>query len=190
MFNRSERLFLRPAWPEDWHEIYSLINDREIVQNLATAPWPYSPEDAREFVSRSSQRQSFRPNFIVTLPQAAGGMIGSAGLIDGERGEVELGYWIARDHWGKGFATEAVRAVLQVASALGHRKVIASHFSDNPASGRVLRKAGFRPTGERKARYSRARGGDVPSCRYEILLGGPGDCEPFEDGDYYRPMAA
>ena len=69
-------------------------------------------------------------------------MIGSVGL--GRHGDdIELGYWIARSHWGQGYATEAARAVLGLAEALGHRRIFAGHFADNPASGRVLAKAGF-----------------------------------------------
>ena len=55
-----------------------------------------------------------------------------------------MGYWIARDHWGRGYASEAGRAALEVVRALGHRRVQAGHYVDNPASGRVLRKLGFR----------------------------------------------
>lgn len=181
MFIRSERLFLRPGWPEDWHELIALINDREVVANLATAPWPYTADHAREFARRPQQRML--PHFFITLPGADGPrLIGSAGLgRDGD--EVELGYWIARDHWDNGYATEAARAVLGLARALGHRRVVASHFADNPASGKVLRKAGFQPTGETRMRYSAARAEAAPADRFAISLDCLGD---GEDGDAMR----
>ena len=47
MFIRSERLFLRPGWPEDWQELLSRIADESVVRNLAKAPWPYTADDAR-----------------------------------------------------------------------------------------------------------------------------------------------
>jgi len=177
MFIRSERLFLRPGWPEDWHELIGLMADREVAGNLASAPWPYTSEHAREFAERPQQRML--PHFFITLPGADGPkLIGSVGLgRDGD--EVELGYWIARAHWGNGYATEAARAVLGLARALGHRRVIASHFADNPASGRVLRKAGFAPTGKTRMRHSAARGGEAPANGYAITL----DCLGGGDDD-------
>ncbi|WP_370073167.1 GNAT family N-acetyltransferase [Novosphingobium sp. THN1] len=51
MFIRSERLFLRPAWPEDWAELHALIDDEAVVRNLSRAPWPYGPDDAKRFVA-------------------------------------------------------------------------------------------------------------------------------------------
>lgn len=174
MFIRSERLFLRPAWPEDWAELLPAIDDEGLVRNLASAPWPYTAEDARGFVMRPQERML--PHFLVTLPTAEGAkLIGSAGLSrDGE--EVELGYWIARAHWGQGYATEAARAVLRLAQALGHRRVVAGHFIDNPASGRVLRKAGFRSTGEKRVRYSAGRRGVALGQAYALEFAVPGDC--------------
>jgi len=172
MFIRSERLFLRPGWPEDWEELLTLINDETVVRNLATAPWPYTADDAREFAQRAQERM--RPHFLVTLPTADGPrLIGSAGL--GTQGDdVELGYWIARNHWGQGYATEAVRAVLRLAAALGHRRIVAQHFTDNPASARVLLKTGFRPTGGKSMRYSAGRGGEALALDYvrELSVGG------------------
>ena len=174
MFIRSERLFLRPGWPEDWEELLTVINDEAVVRNLARAPWPYTMADAMEFAARPQER--LLPHFFVTLPSASGAkLIGSIGL--GRLGEdVELGYWIGRDWWGQGFASEAVRAVLPLARALGHKRVVAGHFADNPASGRVLAKAGFRPTGQRTLRYSEGRGEAGVSVGYEIELGDAGDC--------------
>lgn len=168
MFHRSERLFLRPAWPEDWEAIYRGIADQSITCNLASAPWPYGEEDARSF-ARIEQNMRL-PHFLVTLPGT--GAIGSVGL--GEHGgQPEIGYWIARDHWGRGFATEAGRALLDIAQTLGHRRITAGHFADNPASGKVLRKLGFRPTGQIRLRASRARGCEVASVEFELELGDP-----------------
>ena len=86
---------------------------------------------------------------------------------------MELGYWIARRHWGRGFATEAGRAVLAMARTLGHARIAASHFLDNPASGRVLAKLGFRATGRTIRRWSCARGQAVAGTEYAIDLAVP-----------------
>lgn len=185
MFIRSERLFLRPAWPEDWAELHAAIDDEGVVRNLARAPWPYRADDARWFVNR--QQDPRHPDFLVTLPGADGTrIIGCAGIAPGEQGAVELGYWIARDQWGRGYATEAARAVLTVARALGHGRIEASHFLDNPASGRVLRKLGFVPTGEHRPRRSEGRGSVVTSVVYQIHLGEAGNGDG--GGDDREPM--
>lgn len=178
MFIRSERLFLRPGWPEDWQELLSRIDDEGVVKNLARAPWPYTADDARSFASQPQDPRL--PHFFVTLPTSAAPaeLIGCVGLGEVE-GEVELGYWFARPHWGKGYATEAARAVLRLAKVLGHREIVAGHFIDNPASGKVLRKVGFVPTGRIRHRYSLARGYDAQSVEHRIALGRPSDC----DGD-------
>lgn len=153
MFHRSERLFLRPAFPEDWEGILAGIGgDENIARNLARAPWPYGEADARRFADLPQDLRL--PHFLVTLPGK--GVIGSAGLSEND-GQPEVGYWIARDYWGQGYATEAARAVLRIARTLGHTRLTAAHFVDNPASGRVLRKLGFVPTGRIAPRYSCAR---------------------------------
>lgn len=177
MFFRSERLFLRPGWPEDWEDVLARIADEGLVRNLASAPWPYTAEDAKAFAQRPQDPRL--PHFLVTLPSTDGAkLIGSVGigrdLFGQDAGggqDIELGYWIAREHWGQGYATEAVRAVLCLARALGHRRLVADHFVDNPASGRVLRKAGFRSTGQKRLRHSRGRGGEAPTLGYEVELG-------------------
>ncbi len=181
MFIRSERLFLRPGWPEDWAELLTAINDEAVVRNLATAPWPYTMDDAMAFVRRPQEK--LLPHFFVTLPSGEGTkLIGSAGLTR-HGDDIELGYWIARSHWGQGYATEAARAVLRLAEALGHRRIVAGHFADNPASGRVLAKAGFLRAGEPTYRFSRARGGKATSIPYAAQLGVSCDCD---DDGYMR----
>jgi RimJ/RimL family protein N-acetyltransferase len=175
MFFRSERLFLRPAWPEDQAAIYAGIADEGIVRNLAQAPWPYTTDAAREFAEREQDQRY--PHFMVTLPADDGSqLIGCVGIHPFEN-EVELGYWIARDHWGRGYATEAARGALTLARVLGHRRIVAGHFIDNAASGRVLRKAGLCPTGVIAPRFSRARGKEVPSVLHAIDLDLARDCD-------------
>jgi hypothetical protein len=83
MFIRSERLFLRPGWPEDWAELHTLIDDEHVVRHLEKAPWPYRPEDARDFAAR--EQDEAHPHFFITLPGADGAqLIGCAGLIANE----------------------------------------------------------------------------------------------------------
>ncbi len=161
MFHRSERLFLRPAFPEDSAAIFRAISDAAVVRNLARAPWPYGMADAQAFAARPQDMRL--PHFLVTLPGV--GVIGSAGMGEHE-GEPEIGYWIARDHWGQGYATEAAAAVLRIARTLGHTRLTAGHFSDNPASCRVLRKIGFVPTGRIARRFSLGRGTSAESVEY------------------------
>jgi RimJ/RimL family protein N-acetyltransferase len=165
VFHRSERLFLRPAFPEDAPAILAGIGEEAIVRNLARAPWPYTMADARAFAALPQDPRL--PHFLVTLP--GHGVIGSAGLGEHE-GEPELGYWIARAHWGRGYATEAAGAVLRIARTLGHTRLRAGHFTDNPGSGRVLRKLGFVPTGRAATRPCRARGGPAESVEYALDL--------------------
>ena len=180
MFHRTERLFLRPGFPEDWQAIHRAIASQDIVRMLARVPWPYTEEHAQQFAQLP--QDPWLPNFMVTLPGR--GVIGSAGLgIDDATGEVHLGYWLAREYWGRGYASEAARGLIDVARAIGHRRITASHFVDNPASGRVLRKAGFHPTGVVRPGYSLARGGFDPVACYEACLAEDCDGDGGNDGD-------
>jgi RimJ/RimL family protein N-acetyltransferase len=169
MFMRTDRLFLRPTFPEDWRELYRGINDAGVVRMLARAPWPYHEEDAREFCS--AQRDPFDLRLGITLPGVDGApMIGQIGM-DGSEDVPEVGYWIARGYRGKGYASEALDGLLQIARALGIRRVQAGHYVDNPASGAVLRKAGFRETGEIRPTHALGRGGQlVLARRYSLDL--------------------
>jgi RimJ/RimL family protein N-acetyltransferase len=81
-----------------------------------------------------------------------------------------MGYWIARAYWGRGFATEACSALVEIARALGLARLEGSHFLDNPASARVLEKLGFEPTGLVAPRMSCARGTEVPARLMRLQL--------------------
>lgn len=170
MFARTERLLLRPSWPEDAHELYSAIADEGIVRNLALAPWPYTEDEATRFATLE-HKDSYPAFVLMQRTDSAPRLVGACG-IGNYNGEAELGYWIARPYWGLGYATEAARAVIGIAKALGHYRIIAEHFTDNPASGRVLRKLGFRPTGRTEQRHSKGRGSTSACALYEKPLAG------------------
>lgn len=168
MFARTERLLLRPSWPEDAGELHQAIADEGIVRNLARAPWPYTAEDAVR--SEPQEHDAHFPSFLMMLrTNGAPRLIGACGIGNLD-GEPELGYWIGRPYWGLGFATEASRAVIEIAKTIGHKKLVASHFTDNPASGKVLRKLGFQSTGKTAQRHSNGRGIATTCALYERSL--------------------
>lgn len=107
-----------------------------------------------------------------------GRMIGSTGYFRRRSGAAELGFWLGREHWGMGLATEAATAVIRRGFMVdGQTAFSSAHFVDNPASGRVLKKLGFEPIG-RTRMWCSARGMEVEAVglwltreRAEIALG-------------------
>lgn len=178
MFALTPRLTLRPGWLEDAPALTRAIAHEEVVARLARAPWPYTLEDAEAFLSLP--RGATEPRFAIVERAGDHRMIGGIGLHRADDGDHELGYWLAPDAWGRGYATEAGRAVLDIARhALPLQRITAYHHVDNPASGHVLRKLGFVETG-RSQRHSLARGGLVESVDFALDL----------DADDARPMQA
>jgi RimJ/RimL family protein N-acetyltransferase len=169
MFARTERLLLRPGWIEDAPALTGAIGDEAILTKLATAPSPYRLSDAQEWLS-TARTEGEAVFVMIARTEGAPRLVGAIGLHpDGEG--FELGFWVARPYWGLGFATEAGRAVIEMARhTLRHEKIVAGHFLDNPASGNVLRKLGFRPTGDIVARHCRARSTTVPTKLFQLDL--------------------
>lgn len=191
MFARTERLLLRPGWREDAPALHAAIADQAIVRNLATAPWPYRIEDAESFLAR--ERGVDEPSFLMFRRTAgAPRLVGSIGLGRTPDGETELGYWIARPYWGLGYATEAGRAVIDLArDSLRLKRITAGHFLDNPASGRVLEKLGFRSTGRIVPRHSAGRGTSTPVRELTLDADDPvADAACPRDLQCYREMMA
>ncbi|WP_332817916.1 GNAT family N-acetyltransferase [Sphingopyxis sp.] len=166
MFARTERLLLRPGWQEDAPALAYAIGEEAVVRNLSTPPWPYREEDAQVFLSKPLD--PMEPRFLIfSRTGGAPRLVGGCGISPSPDGDLELGYWIARPYWGLGFATEAGRQLIRIARAMNLPKLTAGHFVDNPASGAVLRKLGFRPTGKITPRYSAARGTSAASVLFQ-----------------------
>lgn len=179
MFVRTPRLTLRPGWPEDAPELAEAIRHEAVVRNLAVVPWPYPIEAAEEFLALFGDPTE--PKFLLFEHcDARVRLIGCMGIGAHRVEPHELGYWLTPDAWGRGYATEAGHAVLRAARARGIRRVTAGHFIDNPASGRVLRKLGFRPTGRVESTYSRGRGCEAATARFECDMASDacGDSSP------------
>jgi RimJ/RimL family protein N-acetyltransferase len=175
MFARTERLLLRPGWIEDAPALHRAIADEAVVRNLASVPWPYGRADAEAFLS--TERSPGEGGMLVfRRTDGAPELIGSVGFGRRPDGETEFGYWIARPLWGRGYATEAGRAAIAMArDSLRLSKLCAGHFLDNPASGRVLAKLGFRDLGQVAPRYSVGRGEAAPCRLFELELETEGD---------------
>ncbi len=160
----TDRLILRPPQPGDEAAIYKGIADYDVVRMLARAPWPYLPEHAEQYVARTATRDPAhdRPLAIVHRTH---GLIGMSGLHSNEGERLpEIGYWLARDHWGHGYATEATSAALVWArDGWGKRAVTSGHFVENAVSGRVLVKCGMLYTGVVAPQHCEARAEPVPS---------------------------
>ncbi len=148
---RTSRLVLRPLDVSDLPALAERINDFETARWLSPVPFPYDLNHALEFLAHL--RTGVEKAWVID----DGELRGIVGLGS------EFGYWLERPSWGKGYATEAGRAVLDW--HFGEQEageVIAGHFVGNDASARVLTKLGFRVVGPRTS-FCRARGAEVPS---------------------------
>ena len=170
MFVRTQRLTLRPGWIEDAPQVARAIGHWEVCSKLAMVPWPYALGDAEEFLSRPAEIRN--PMFFIFAHEGERPrLIGGVGIHATGQGESELGYWLTPNAWGRGYATEAAAGVIRTArDTLRLKRLVSGHFIDNPASGKVLRKLGFCPTGRVVMRESRARGHATPCATFELDL--------------------
>ncbi len=162
----TERLTLRAPRHEDVKAIAALANDRRVAANTARIPHPYGVDDAEQFIAAVNQRDG-EACFLMVLD---GKPIGACG-IDPRDDSPELGYWVGAAYWGRGFTTEAVRAVIDYAFGdLKHETLQAGARVSNPASRRVLEKCAFQWTGVRLTRI-RAINSAAPVDRFRLDRG-------------------
>lgn len=165
MFAITPRLLLRPPWPEDADALYDAANDERVVRNLARLPWPYRPGDAEHYCKTAAAEPL--PHLLILNRKADRPRLLGTCALDEREGRIMLGYWIRTDSWNRGYASEAGKALVAMARATGIARLSATHFVDNPASGAVLRKIGFHPTGQIERRWSEARQSLTPAHHYE-----------------------
>ena len=147
----TERLILRPFAPKDASDLARLAGSREIADTTISIPHPYSEQQARQWIAGNVDlcAKGKVVVFGVQLKSDAK-LVGSIGLrdIEVEHARAELGFWIAVEYWGKGYATEAGRAVLAFGfEQLPLNCIYAHHMVRNPASGHVLARIGMQREG-------------------------------------------
>jgi RimJ/RimL family protein N-acetyltransferase len=160
---RTERLILRPLDLVDAPRIARYVGDPGVARMMASFPLQQTVVGAEGMVLIRQALEPHRRGGVFAIDLPGEGLIGMIGA-EARQDDVEIGYWVGRPWWGFGYATEALRAVADIATGLRHGPVVAGHFADNPASGRALEKAGFVYTGEVTPRFSLARGESAPTC--------------------------
>jgi 8-oxo-dGTP diphosphatase len=146
---RTARLVLRPLVEADQPDIQRLLSDWDVVRHTVNLPHPYTAEDAAAFVAAMTLRRLAGTGVALAMERTSDkALIGCVGFGLERHGTPEIGYWLGKDHWGGGYAAEAVRRLARhVFEDLGLARVWASAHPDNHASHRVLQKAGLLPAG-------------------------------------------
>lgn len=148
----TPRLRLRPLGPGDLDAIHRVYSDAEVMRWVGTGPVADRATTERMLAGYTAHQRGHGFSFWAVLERASGALIGDAGLHRTAAGEVELGYTLGREWWGRGYATEAGRAWLAAAfGELGIEEVIALAEPPNAASQHVLEKLGLRRDGTRVA---------------------------------------
>lgn len=168
---KTDRLVLRPTRGADADRAFVIQSDWEVTRMLRMASFPPDRCEIRRWFADHARewRAGQAYHFAVELE---GRMIGVADIDEIREQDGSLGYWFDRSEWGQGYAHEAACAVVRFAREdAGLLKLTAGHAYDNPASGRILSKLGFRPF-DVVPRLSRARGETIMQHRYVLNLSG------------------
>jgi RimJ/RimL family protein N-acetyltransferase len=158
---RTKRLNLRELSGNDAPRIAELAGEWDVARMTARIPYPYSEPLAHQWL------RGIEPGEFVRAIELEGEMIGAVGYLPAEDGSAEIGYWIGKPWWGRGFATEAAEALVRHCFTTARiDRLTCCHFVDNPASARIIAKLGFRLVGPCTA-WSEARGAEAATLTYE-----------------------
>ena len=163
----TERLMLRRPTLADVKAIARLADDRRIAENTRRLPHPYSQDHAIEFV-RGTADDDRSTAFLIESSHTPIGMVG----VDWREPEApELGYWLGVEHWGQGFGTEAVRAVIDFTfEEFDVEQLMAGARVTNPSSRNILEKCGFQWSGVELHRFE-ALGSSTPVDCFRLSRG-------------------
>ena len=146
----TERLVLRPFRLADAPHVQRLAGAREIAENTLHIPHPYPDGAAEGWIALHQQLFDEQKEVVLAITVREGGeLAGTIGLmLKLLHDKAEIGYWIGLPYWGRGYATEAARAVLRYGfDEWSLHRIEAFHFARNPSSGRVMQKLGMRHEG-------------------------------------------
>ena len=146
----TERLILRPFNLEDAKEVQRLAGDIEIAKTTLHIPHPYEDGMAEEWINRHVEAYERGVSLTLAITHKEEKyLIGAVGLIiNKDHDRAELGYWIGKPYWNKGYCLEAAKALCDYGfQKIGLNKICASHLKRNPASGKVMQKIGMEQEG-------------------------------------------
>lgn len=169
MILETARLVLRPFQLSDAADVQRLAGAREVAAGTLTIPHPYPDGAAAAWIAKHVEAKD--PTFAITV-RDTGELVGCIGLMvarDDDRAEV--GYWIGVPFWGRGYASEALEAILRYGfGELALNRIYAAHFSTNPASGKVMQNAGMQHEGHMRQVHKKW-GSYIDVEMYAILRG-------------------
>jgi RimJ/RimL family protein N-acetyltransferase len=161
---RTPRLVLRAPVISDAARISLLAGDYDVASMTGTIPHPYNEQMAAEWIGSVAAGEEG----VVFAVERSGVLIGCTCYRAFNEDHAELGYWIGKPYWGMGYATEAVRALILYAfETEGFDYLRVGHFTDNPASARIIAKFGFAPEGQ-EMRDCAARGARAHCLTYRL----------------------
>jgi RimJ/RimL family protein N-acetyltransferase len=164
------RFVLRPVRKSDAGLFALYAGDKRVAEGTRSIPHPLPPGAAEAFVTRAITGKANEDVWV--LDGSGTGLAEVLGVISlkrmdetkYDRGQSEIGYWVAPAFWNTGFASEAVKALVD-ANPQSNRTIFAEVFQDNPGSARVLTNAGFQYLGDAET-FSVARNARVPTWTY------------------------
>jgi 8-oxo-dGTP diphosphatase len=174
----TARLKLRPIARADATRVHALCGNWNVVRMLSRVPYPnpFEVVEAWTGAQAAARASGSAYNFAIDLRDGEHqdeliGVVGLARCDDGNPGGgYEIGYWLGEPWWGRGLMTEAVGRIVDFTrSELGLDRLRSDYFTDNPASGRIQEKCGFRITGRGRLN-SQSRGGEVDAVFTELDL--------------------
>jgi len=142
----TERLILRPFEISDAKRVSELCNNYNIYKSTLTLPYPYPIECALAWIpTHEDNFNSDKMYEFAITDKTTSELYGAIGLSNNKTHKNgEIAYWVGEEYWGNGYATEALKAVIDFAfSVKGYHKVWGRFFTTNPSSGRVMEKVGM-----------------------------------------------
>jgi len=170
----TERLVLRPFSPSDADAVQRLAGEPEVADTTLSIPHPYLDGMAKAWIATHETAWTRNESATLAVTETGEGLVGAISLrIELAQRRAELGYWIGRPYWGRGYATEAARAMIAWGFAhVGLSRIYAHHMTRNPASGRVMEKIGMQYEGT--LRHHFFRGGVAEDVAIWGILAPPG----------------
>ena len=161
---QTERLNLKKIEQKDLNQLIKNLNNWNIVQWLVNVPYPYTINDAKNWIDKSIKEELTLNIYLNNT--LIGGITIDSRLEDNKN---LLGYWLSENHWGKGFALESSKSIISYFfSNYSEKKIIASHMIGNEKSKKILISLGFKKINTSTV-FSLSRNENVKDINYELI---------------------